>query len=49
MSIWRRTQASLRPGVYDEIVSEALERRLLELARTHEFELQDVARDSDVD
>ncbi len=49
MSIWRRTQAALHSGVYDEIVSESLEARLDGLARTHVVDLAYVAKDSDVD
>lgn len=36
-------------GVYDEIVSEALEARLAALEQTHAIELADVKKDSDVD
>jgi superfamily II DNA or RNA helicase/HKD family nuclease len=49
MSVWRRTLAALRPGVYDEVVSEALEVRLADLALTHSVDLAAVSKDSDVD
>lgn len=49
VSIWRRSPATLPAGVYDEIVSEALEARLVSLERTHAIDLAEVLRDSDVD
>ncbi len=49
MSVWRRSQPVLPSGVYDEVVSEALEARLAALERTHAVELSDVGKDSDVD
>ena len=49
MSIWRRPHTELPAGVYDEIVSEALEARLAALEKTHAVDLADVKKDSDVD
>jgi superfamily II DNA or RNA helicase len=49
VSIWRRAHTLLPSGVYDELVSEALEARLAELQNTHAMELSDVRRDSDID
>jgi superfamily II DNA or RNA helicase/HKD family nuclease len=49
LSIWRRSPIALPAGVYDEIVSEALETRLAELEQTHAIELAEVKKDSDVD
>jgi superfamily II DNA or RNA helicase/HKD family nuclease len=49
VSIWRRAQAVLPPGVYDEIVSEALATRLTAVEQTHAVELEAVGKDSDVD
>jgi superfamily II DNA or RNA helicase len=49
MSIWRRSPASLPAGVYDEVVSEALEARLADLEATHAVDLADIRKDSDVD
>src|SRR4051812_46749644 len=39
----------LPDGVYDEVVSEALETRLAELEQTHAIDIADVKKDSDVD
>ncbi len=49
MSIWRRSQGPLPTGVYDEIVSEALDARLAALEETHAIDVSDVRKDSDVD
>jgi hypothetical protein len=49
VSIWRRSQATLPSGVYDEVVSEALEARLVGLAQTHAINVAEVKKDSDVD
>ena len=49
MSIWRRSHPSLPVGVYDEVVSEALETRLAALETTHAIELAEIRKDSDVD
>ena len=49
VSIWRRSQGILPAGVYDEIVSEALETRLADLEQTHAIEMVEVRKDSDVD
>ena len=49
MSIWRRSQSQLPAGVYDEVVSEALEARLADLEQTHAIDVADVRKDSDVD
>ncbi|WP_242393275.1 DUF3427 domain-containing protein [Anaeromyxobacter oryzisoli] len=49
MSIWRRSHAELPVGVYDEVVSEALEARLARLEETHAIEIATVGKDSDVD
>lgn len=49
MSIWRRAQTVLPPGVYDEIVSDALAARLAVLERTHAVKLAEVGKDTDVD
>lgn len=49
MSIWRRSQAQLPPGIYDEVVTEALESRLDALKATHAVETHEVTKDSDVD
>ncbi len=49
MSIWRRSPALLQPGVYDEVVSEALEARLARLEGTHAVDVTEVSKDSDVD
>ncbi len=49
MSIWRRSPNLLQPGVYDEVVSQALEARLDRLEGTHAVDVADVTRDSDVD
>jgi len=49
MSIWRRSPARLRPGVYDEIVSASLEARLSRLAADSEVEVAGVVDGSEVD
>ena len=49
MSTWRRGPSPLPEGVYDEVVSDALARRLDLLRRTHTIQVEDLARDADVD
>ncbi len=49
MSIWRRSPFSLPPGVYDEVISEALEGRLKALEQTYAIDIGEVRKDSDVD
>ena len=49
MSIWQRDQASAAAGVYDEIVSEAMEARLRALEQTHVIDLAEVKKGSGVD
>jgi superfamily II DNA or RNA helicase/HKD family nuclease len=49
VSIWRRSHTTLPAGVYEEVVSEALEARLAELERTHALEIAEIKKDSDVD
>lgn len=49
MSIWRRSTPTLPAGVYDEVVSEALELRLAELEKTHAIDLVAVGKGTDID
>ncbi|MGB8929890.1 MAG: DUF3427 domain-containing protein [Anaeromyxobacteraceae bacterium] len=49
MSIWRRSQPQLPPGIYDEVVTDALEARMAALEDTHAIETHEVTRDSEVD
>jgi hypothetical protein len=49
MSVWRRAHPALPAGVYDELVTDALEARLADLEATHAIELADIGKNSDVD
>jgi HKD family nuclease len=49
MSIWRRSQAQLVDGLYDEVVTEALRKKLDALADSRAIELVDVGRETDID
>ena len=49
MSIWRRSQLQLAPGVYDEVISQALEDRLARLQGSHALDISEVRKDSDID
>jgi len=49
LSIWRRSAAGLRPGIYDEIVSAALEGRLAQLGNAVEADVANVTDASEVD
>jgi len=49
VSIWRRSHSQLPPGIYDEIVSDALEAKLAALKTTHAVDTHEVTRDSEVD
>jgi superfamily II DNA or RNA helicase len=49
VSLWRRARPDLPAGIYDEVVTEALEARLDALAATHVVERVDVGRETDVD
>ncbi len=47
--MWRRAHSLLPPGVYDEVVSAAIESALANLKQTHAIDIDEVGRDSDVD
>ncbi len=49
MPAFRRTTDELKPGVYDEVVSDELQRRLDAIAATHAIDLGQLTKGSDVD